>query len=123
MAATQFDWITAFYASKESGYTDISDPVISNQLYESSNPLDELLKAEKEHLSNERYLSLSDEAKELVDIIISTPAEFLEAFGFKTVRSANPTSIEAALRKRWKDWKYARQVVREVKEYVKEAIC
>jgi hypothetical protein len=66
---------------------------------------------------------LSDEAKELVDIIISAPAEFLKAFGFKTIRSANPTSIEAALRKRWKDWKYARQVVREVKEYVKEAIC
>ncbi|MFA7099351.1 MAG: hypothetical protein WC143_04630 [Eubacteriales bacterium] len=123
MAATQFDWITAFYASKESGYADVSDPVISNQLYESTNPLDELLEAEKEYLLNKRYLSLSDEAKELIDIIVSSPAEFLETFGFKTVKSANTISIEAELRKRWKDWKYARKVVQEVKEYVRETVC
>lgn len=123
MTTTAHDYIVAYYASKEDGYLDIDDPVVSNKLFDYSTPLDDVLKIEKDQLTKEKYSSLSGEAQEIIDIILNSPADFLVALGFKTFRSVNPKSVETALRKRWKDWKYAKKVVREVQEYVQEAYC
>lgn len=123
MTTTAHDWVTAYYASKEGGYLDVDDPVVSSKLFDYKTPLDNVLEAEKARLKEEKYEALSGEAQEIIDIILNSPADFLTALGFKTFRSVNPKSVEAALRKQWKDWKYARQVIREVQNYVQEAYC
>ena len=78
-------------------------------------------------IEKERYDSLSEEAKQIINIILSGPKELLESpLGKLFFSRGKPvgkklfrTKLVSYLTKQWKDQRYARRVVQEIEEYVK----
>ena len=112
-------WRQAWWAAQESNYIPIDDPSIANHLTADNNPEEDLLYKEKKEISNRMFNSLSDEAKQIIDMILNSPTEIIELLGVKSLRGINSRKIEALLRKQWKNRRYASKVVKELINFVK----
>ena len=112
-------WRQAWWAAQESNYISIDDPSIANQLTADNNPEEDLLYKEKKEISNRMFNSLSDEAKQIINMILDSPTEIIELLGVKSLRGINPRKIESLLRKQWKNRRYASKVVKELINFVK----
>lgn len=115
---SELDWFLCYKMTKQESYIDASDIQVQQEYLDYQNPEDLMIEKQEKENSDKAFDNLSDEAKEIIQMILQAPSEFLSIFGLKTFRSANPTAIETVLRKQWKDARYAHQVVKEIVNFV-----
>lgn len=114
----------AVAAMTESSYVPYDLPDMAEILVDNYTPEDALIDSEQECLINSQWKSMSDEAKQIINIILNSPQEMANLFftpGGKMVRgkATGQANLIRYLRKQWGDVRYARQVVREIEAFVK----
>lgn len=115
-------WDRGIAAMNWNNYIPYDDPSIAGLIVESESPEDLFLEKERATMIRDAYRALSDEAKQVIDIVLNSPHEMAKALltengkraGGKTCRNR----IVDALWRQWRDRKYARQVVREIENLV-----
>ncbi|MBU0778254.1 hypothetical protein KKF82_08350 [Patescibacteria group bacterium] len=112
----------AVRAANQNNYVDIDDPSIVNDLSDMNNPELILLEKEKKQITNKAYTQLSDEAKQLINIIFNAPMEIFDLIycpKTKNVRKNSKYRIYFMLKKQWKEQKAAKYVIKELENFVK----
>jgi hypothetical protein len=99
----------------ENAFVDINDPALSDQNLMTSRPQEWLLQRK------ESYEELSEEAKEVAELILTVPTELLSYMVTKKYKSFSLRRLRKFLRKR-NGWsrKKTKQVLSELKKYTKE---
>ncbi|MFA5208524.1 MAG: hypothetical protein WC428_07830 [Candidatus Paceibacterota bacterium] len=112
-------WMAAWDAADEYNYVPLDDnAALFSAAYE--DPEACLLRKEHEQAVEKTFKNLSDEAKQIVRMIIESPAEILEMLGVKSFRGVTTQKIEEALCRQWRDEK--KYVRREDRRFVKKII-
>jgi len=93
------------------GPVEYDNPLIQNQLTTETNPLTILLEKEKEIIKEKRYNNLSDEAKQVMAMVLDCPKEIFSIIASKKTKKISKIRIERFLHKSWKDPRYARKVI------------
>lgn len=104
------------------GPVEYNNPVIENQLTTGATPLSILLEKEQEMIKERNYNNLSDEAKQLIAMVIDCPKEIFSIIASKKTKKISKVRVERFLHKSWKDPWYAYKVVSEVEAYVKSSL-
>lgn len=84
---------------------------ITNLCVDSNNPETLFLQKEKEESVRKYFDNMTDEAKQVFNIIINGPRELTKLL--------TQSVIETALAVNWQDKKYAKHVIREIKQFIK----
>lgn len=98
-------------------YASIDDPRVSEELSEGTSPLDILIEKEEEQFRENKYLSLSDEAKQVIFMIFNAPMEIIELIASKKTHKIRKKKIARMLEKQWKDPRYVKSVIKELEDY------
>jgi hypothetical protein len=106
-------------AANRNNYVCVDDPVICKQLVEWESPEDILLKNEKSGIIKRSYESLSDEAKQVIAIVIDTPSEMLELISSPITNKVSKDRIARMLRNQWGERKFVAELMEEITMFVK----
>ncbi len=112
-------WIQAYAVAKQESYIPVDDVSISKELVSDSNPERTLLEKERSEQIKALRQNLSEEARQVVEMIINAPMEIMKAIGVKTLKGVTAEKLEKYLRKQWRDRRYAHQVIQELSNFVK----
>lgn len=112
--------VSAIEAFNPFNYVSISDPENEDMVDDQDDPEKILLKKEKDRIIEERYEGLSQEAKELLRMVLNAPTEVLDAISTPKHKTIKKDLIVKWLAKLWKDKKEAKRVVRELEALVKD---
>ena len=110
----------ALAAYDENSYIDHEEWAVSpdNNLVAPS-PEEIFLQKEDEEIKETLYKSLSDEAKQLVSIILNGPPEIANVFLPRQGLNFSKASIYKALKKQWGDAQSAKDLIAELCQFVK----
>lgn len=100
-------------------YVQHDAPGVCNELAETKTPLEALIEQEEIFVKENKYRSLSAEAKQVIEMVLKAPAEILSIIASPTTHKISKIKIERMLHRQWRDKKYARKVVAELEDYVK----
>ena len=125
----EFAWIQGVAAMNPNNYVPFDIPGQNKWgqeveiLVDDHTPETAFIEKEKEVAVSSRYQNLSDEAKQIINIVINSPQElariFLTGQGKIAKGEICCTRLEGFLTKQWKDKRYARHVIQEIKEFVR----
>lgn len=91
-------------------------------LVDDTNPMDIMLEVEREEQLELAYGSLSEEARQIINIILSAPKEMADILFSSKGRPTRPEAIKprllAKLGKQWGDKRYAKKVIGEIENLV-----
>jgi len=112
----------ALVAADINNYVTYDLPELCNVLTDENNPLSLLERKEEEMAISERYKEMSDEAKQIIEIVLNSPREMAEVFFTPNGRwgkaSVIRTRLVTYLAKKWQDRAYAKKTVREIESFV-----
>jgi len=108
-----------FNSSGQDDKNAIVKPFLIRELCTLSNPESLLLEKEQEQIVSDGYSSLSDEAKQCINMIFNAPAEILDMISSPKTKKISKNKIFAMMKKQWKDRRAAQKVINELDEFVK----
>jgi len=112
----------AIAAADINSYIPFDDPALGTELISTSTPEDFLVEKERYQEKESIYSSMSDEARQIIDIILNAPQEMASILFTPKGRLAKGANIQqrliSKLAHQWKDVRYAKKVVAEIQEYV-----
>jgi len=111
------DIICAYSVLK--GFVPYDDPDVCEEIATIKNPLDILLEKEKTEEKKKKFQSLSDEAKQVIQMVLNTPTEIVDLIFTEKLKKISKNKIALMLQRQWKDKKYVNKVISELEEYVK----
>ena len=116
-------WDRGLAAMDLNNYVQYDYPAIAGILFEPESPEDLFLKKEHDTIVSDGYHNLSDEAKQVIDIVINTPQEMIALFRTPTGKEVKGKRcrqrIAVMLRRQWKDARFVANVMEEIEEFVK----
>ena len=108
-----------FNSQESDGHNLLSKPLLISELCTLSNPESILLEKEHDQIVDKKYHSLSDEAKQCIDMIFNAPAEILSMISSPKTKKISKNKIATMMRRQWKDKRAAQKVIKELDEFVK----
>jgi hypothetical protein len=109
----------AVNAAGEGNYIQFDDISIAGDMVESDNPETIFLSNERRSMIQKTYDSLTDEAKQIIDIIFDAPNEMLELIGSPKTKKISKGRIATMLYKQWGDRKTAKEVMKELSNFAR----
>lgn len=100
-------------------YVPYDDPVVSGDLLAAENPEEIFLERERSETLEKKRGAMSEEARQILDMILTAPESFYNILSVKTSMGAKPEKVVKMLGRRWKDKRYAKAVVSELREFVR----
>jgi len=112
---------SAFNAARFDNYISCDNPSVANDLSDStSNPETILIEKERCQQISRAYSLLSEEAKQLIEIILNCPSEILDLIGSPKTKKIHKGRIYHMLCKQWGEKTPARKLIKEMHDFVKE---
>jgi hypothetical protein len=112
----------AIVAFNPNSYVPHDQPEMEELLVDTVTPEEILERKEKEETRNNAFESMSDEAKQIIDIIINSPQELASVFLTPSGRMAKGdvcrNRLFLTLARQWKDRRYARKTIEEIQIFV-----
>lgn len=102
---------------REDNYIEYTDASISGELVFGEDPETLLLAKEKAEEKANAFNSLSDEAKQVINLVLNAPAEVLSVISSRKRHNITKKRIADMLQRQWKDRRSVNNVIREVEKY------
>ncbi|MDD5053641.1 MAG: hypothetical protein PHO27_12975 [Sulfuricurvum sp.] len=114
-------WRRALMASEVVSMEDLSFTDKFDSFVEKETPESLLMKKEAKSSIEQAFSSMSDEAKQIFNMIINSPTEIIDLLRCRNINGISLKKIERFLTKEWEDARYAKRVTGELKKFIGEA--
>lgn len=116
-------WGQAWAAANPDNYIPYDLPEMAEILVDRTTPETLLEEKERYQAIASFYKDMSDEAKQIIDIVLNSPQEMANVFFTPSGQWSKGKTVKSKLvvmmAKQWKDRRYANKVVREIEDFVK----
>jgi hypothetical protein len=116
-------WRQAWMASNPNNYIPYDLSEVAEILIDRTTPETLLEDKERQQAISSFYQDMSDEAKQIIGIILNSPQEMASIFFTPSGQWAKGKTVKNKLvvmmTRQWKDRRYAKKVVREIEDFVK----
>jgi len=85
----------------------------------SRNPEDLLIEKEEEEIKRSTYQNLSDEARQVINLVLNVPTEMAGLLLSPIRKQVSKEKLYKMMARQWKDKRYAKKVIAELENYAR----